>query len=249
MSLPYFPYYPKDFEAKTSHLTLEEDGAYNRLLRLCWMSPVCSLPDDDSWIMRRMRVDQETYDRVVRVVLEEFFERKNGRVSNATLIEIFNSSNEAHKKRVSAGAKGGKAKSLKTNKTVSSNARAMPKQPEPEPNNTPYSPPRGTADKPPKKSVSSKAGYPKPDDVEDSVWRDFLIVRKKQKAEVTETSMAGIIREANKAGYSLNDALRTCCERGWRGFKADWVKDEKPGARVVDLYDRSVPAWKRFGAI
>ena len=32
--LPYFPLYPTDFEADTSHLTLEEDGAYNRLLRL-----------------------------------------------------------------------------------------------------------------------------------------------------------------------------------------------------------------------
>jgi uncharacterized protein YdaU (DUF1376 family) len=31
MSLPYFPMYPTDFEAKTSHLTLAEDGAYNRL--------------------------------------------------------------------------------------------------------------------------------------------------------------------------------------------------------------------------
>ncbi|MCP5097247.1 MAG: YdaU family protein, partial [Chloroflexi bacterium] len=36
MSLPYFPMYPTDFEADTSHLTLEEDGAYNRLLRLMW---------------------------------------------------------------------------------------------------------------------------------------------------------------------------------------------------------------------
>ena len=66
MSLPYFPMYPSDFEAKTSHLTLEEDGAYNRLLRLCWMTPGASIPDDDAWIMRRMRVDQATFDRVVR---------------------------------------------------------------------------------------------------------------------------------------------------------------------------------------
>lgn len=51
MSLPYFPMFPTDFEAKTSHLTLAEDGAYNRLLRLMWMTPGCSLPDDDAWIM------------------------------------------------------------------------------------------------------------------------------------------------------------------------------------------------------
>ena len=128
MSLPYFPMYPTDFEAKTSHLTLEEDGAYNRLLRLCWMSPCCSLPDDDAWIRRRMRVDQDTYDRVVKVVLEEFFTRSNGRLSNARLIEEFEKSNAAHQRRKSAGSKGGNAKALKTKEIASSNATPIPEQ-------------------------------------------------------------------------------------------------------------------------
>lgn len=133
MGLPYFPMYPTDFEAKTSHLTLEEDGAYNRLLRLMWMTPGCSLPDDDAWIMRRMRVDADTFERVVRVVIDEFCERENGRLSNAKLSRVFSASNEAHKKRVSAGAKGGKSKALKTNDSAASNAKAMLKQPEPKP--------------------------------------------------------------------------------------------------------------------
>ncbi|URC15551.1 hypothetical protein DB2_49 [Octadecabacter Antarctic DB virus 2] len=133
MSLPYFPMFPTDFEAKTSHLTLAEDGAYNRLLRLMWMTPGCSLPDDDKWIMRRMRVDQSTFDDVVLIVIDEFCTRENGRVSNAKLTRVFASSNDAHQKRVSAGSKGGKAKSLKTNNPTPSNATAKPKQPEPEP--------------------------------------------------------------------------------------------------------------------
>lgn len=133
MSLPYFNLYPTDFEAKTSHLSLEEDGAYNRLLRLCWMMPGTSLPDDDAWIMRRMRVDQETFNRVVKVVLSEFFERRDGRVSNARMNREFDKSSTGHERRVLAGRAGGKAKALKTNNTESSNAKAMPKQPEPEP--------------------------------------------------------------------------------------------------------------------
>jgi uncharacterized protein YdaU (DUF1376 family) len=125
--------YPTDFEAKTSHLTLAEDGAYNRLLRLMWMTPGCTLPADHAWLMRRLRVDQETFDAVVKVVLDEFFTVKSGRLSNAKLTRVFDASSEAHQKRVSAGAKGGNAKSLKTLAAVSSNAKAMPKQPEPEP--------------------------------------------------------------------------------------------------------------------
>ena len=133
MSLPYFPMYPTDFEAKTSHLTLAEDGAYNRLLRLMWMTPGCTLPADDAWLIRRLRVDAQTFDEVVRVVLHEFFTVKNGRLSNAKLSRIFAETSVAHQKRVSAGSKGGKAKALKTLDSGSSNDKAMPKQPEPEP--------------------------------------------------------------------------------------------------------------------
>ena len=133
MSLPYFPMYPTDFEAKTSHLTLAEDGAYNRLLRICWMTPGCSIPDDDAWIMRRLRVDQATFDAVVKVVISEFFTSAKGRLSNAKLTRIFVETNESHKRRVQAGSKGGKSKPPQTNNKSSSNAKAMPKQPEPEP--------------------------------------------------------------------------------------------------------------------
>jgi uncharacterized protein YdaU (DUF1376 family) len=133
VSLPYFNLYPRDFEADTSHLSLEEDGAYNRLLRLCWMSPECSLPDDDAWIMRRMRVDEATYDRVVRPLISEFFSRKSGRVSNPRLSKEFSTSTEKHGRRVSAGKAGGEAKARKTKEIAPSNAVANPYQPEPEP--------------------------------------------------------------------------------------------------------------------
>lgn len=133
LSLPFFPLYPKDFEAKTSHLTLEEDGAYNRLLRLMWMTPGCTLPDDDVWIMRRMRCSEDAYERVVKVVIAEFFERKSGRIINPRMAKEYSSTSLAHAKRVEAGSKGGKAKALKQKESDPSNAKAMLKQPEPEP--------------------------------------------------------------------------------------------------------------------
>ena len=40
---------------------------------------------------------------------------------------------------------------------------------------------------------------------------------------MTDTALDGIRREAEKAGYSLELALETCCKRGWQGFEADWV--------------------------
>lgn len=61
------------------------------------------------------------------------------------------------------------------------------------------------------------------DGVDAQVVRDFKALRKAKKATITPTVIAGIKREADKAGYSLETALRTCCERGWQGFKAEWV--------------------------
>jgi hypothetical protein len=63
----------------------------------------------------------------------------------------------------------------------------------------------------------------KPDSVMDQVWNDWLALRKSKRAAVTETAIAGIEREAIKAGMTLGGALAMACERGWTGFKAEWV--------------------------
>ena len=128
MSLPYFPMYPSDYEAKTSHLTIAEDGAYFRLLRLCWMTTGCSLPDDDAWIMRRARAPSDDEKQAIRTILDEFFTLKNGRWINERLVSEFKEAESKHLKRKKAGRKGGSAKSLKSNDNEPSNATAMPEQ-------------------------------------------------------------------------------------------------------------------------
>lgn len=62
-----------------------------------------------------------------------------------------------------------------------------------------------------------------PDGVSPSVWADFQKLRKTKKAPVTKTAVDGIKREADRAGLSLEAALAVCCQRGWTGFKADWM--------------------------
>ena len=65
-------------------------------------------------------------------------------------------------------------------------------------------------------------------DVPETVIRDFKKLRNKLRAPITETAAAGIRREAEKAGITVEAALRMCCERGWRGFKAEWVMQSQP---------------------
>ena len=108
MSLPYMPYYVQQYEADTMHLTLEEDGVYMRLLRLCWRTPRCSIPNDVVWIRRQMRVNQKTFDAVVLPILDEFFKQRSGRYYSPKLTEVFAKANELSRKRSDAGKKGGR---------------------------------------------------------------------------------------------------------------------------------------------
>jgi hypothetical protein len=52
---------------------------------------------------------------------------------------------------------------------------------------------------------------------------DFLQIRKAKKAPFTQTALDGLKREAEKAGVTPASAVATCCERGWQGFKAEWL--------------------------
>lgn len=81
------------------------------------------------------------------------------------------------------------------------------------------------------------------DGVPEQVIHDFKALRRKLRAEITKTAMDGIKREAARAGITLTDALRMCCERGWRGFKAEWVQD-RGGLRGGDA-DQASPASMR----
>ena len=84
-----------------------------------------------------------------------------------------------------------------------------------------------------KKNTSRAKALQPPDGVSLSVWQDFQKLRKSKKAPLTDTSLDGIKREAEKAGWSLEDALSECCLRGWTGFKADWVTGNKSSAASV----------------
>ena len=87
---------------------------------------------------------------------------------------------------------------------------AQPPEPEPEPEPEPKH----------KKHIT-------PSGVSDSIFKDFLEVRKAKKAKWTETALKGLQREAVKANMTLEQVMQMCCERGWAGFKAEWAETAK----------------------
>jgi hypothetical protein len=80
--------------------------------------------------------------------------------------------------------------------------------------------------------------------VSESAARDWLAVRKSAKAPLTETAWNAVKTEAAKANLTIAEAVKIAAERGWRSFKADWLKD-KNGAtsgnsEMQDLFRRSL---------
>jgi uncharacterized protein YdaU (DUF1376 family) len=86
----------------------------------------------------------------------------------------------------------------------------------------------------------SKYSVDKPDNVDQRIWDDFILIRKNKKAPLTEAAWNGIVREANKAGFTLNAALQEICERNWTAFKADWVNKAKPVVQLNGFEGRGI---------
>ena len=66
--------------------------------------------------------------------------------------------------------------------------------------------------------------------VPSAIANDFLALRTKKKAPLTKTALDVILRESQKAEIPLTQALETCCQRGWQGFEAEWLKKSKPAS-------------------
>ena len=77
-----------------------------------------------------------------------------------------------------------------------------------------------------------------PEGVSSEVWDSFVKQRKASRAVITESVLKTIAFEAEKAKWTLEQALAECAARGWRGFKADWVL---PKPNPADIARVTVP--------
>lgn len=78
-----------------------------------------------------------------------------------------------------------------------------------------------------------------PVDVDPQVWADWLDLRKRKKAPVTQTVVDSAMRESSKARISFEEFLRIWCLRGSQGLQADWIKpSEISGAKPKSFRER-----------
>jgi len=198
----YYQFNIGDYQSHTAHLTDLEDLAYRRMLDWCYLHEK-PLPINPEEIARLVRM--RTHSDCIAVVLREYFKKtESGWISSRVLLEMDRVGEKSSKARASAKARWD-ANAKRTQSDGNATQDTLHK----------------TQDTLPKKNTVAP-----PEGVTEMVWRDWLKLRKAKKAAVTQTALDGIQREADKARVSLQTALETCCERGWTGFKAEWMQSQ-----------------------
>ena len=199
-----------DYRKDTSHLSLLEHGIYRQLLDSYYLHelPLCS---DIAKLMRSHSVRSAEEKQSLQNVLSDFFElTEDGYIHKRCDEVIAAYHGKSEKARESANARWQREEAKK-------NANALQTQSEGNANHKPI-----TINHKPITNKEIKT----PDGVSDEVFKDFIKLRKGLKAPVTETAIKGLQREGMKAGMSLQQVMEICCQNGWRGFKAEWMKEK-----------------------
>jgi uncharacterized protein YdaU (DUF1376 family) len=213
---PAFQFYPADYlgSQRVALMTLEEEGAYIRLLCYCWQHG--SIPSNPDQIARLIgKGASTTLATTVATMFKPHSENGSLLVHERLEQEILKQNEWARK-----SAEGGK-KSAQMRKMLKGGSTTVTRVVE-------DCLPNGINQKATLQSSSSSTNYiNKPDSVPEQVWNDFIKIRKAKKAPLTQTALNMIEREADNAGWTLEEAITECVSRGWQGFKSNWVQPKQ----------------------
>jgi uncharacterized protein YdaU (DUF1376 family) len=210
-TLPYYKWFWQDWRAnrKIQRMSYIERGLYRELLDECWVEG--AIPNDVNELADICGCPQQVMADAWQV-LSSCFVLIDGVLVNEKLHSLRTEKDVERLKKAENGKKGGIAKAI--GKQVPSNCHIEDKIKE---------------DKKREKNIVTPAG------VSESIFKDYLEVRKAKKAKWTETALKGLIRESDKAKITLQEAMQICCERGWIGFKAEWIQQEAKKAKELPL--------------
>ena len=204
----YYPFHIGDYISHTSHLSDAEDLAYRRMIDLYYQTEEPF--KDVAWVARRIKSTSE----IVKLLLEEFFEFdsdawRSKRADEEIAKYRLKADSARNANRIKTEKKSVLITELKSelisepNHIVTNNQEPITNNQEPNINTI------------------------TPSGVSDEVFKDFCKLRKGLKAPVTQTAINGLAKEGQKANLSLEQVMILCCQNGWRGFKAEWIKEKK----------------------
>jgi len=234
IDLHYFKRNIGDYHKKAGRLSMTEHGAYTLLMDSCYdreQFPTLEQAYDWCWA----RSDEEK--AAVRFVLEKFFVLQDGVYCQGRIQEEI----DRYHKNASINSKIAQEREEKrrtnrattvdestTNLHLTINQEPLTKNQEPKE----------------RKTKAKSSVVDRPPDVDEKVWQDYMATRK---TAITQTALALLEKEAQKAGITLEAALSECTMRGWTGFKADWMKNRATAAnRPLTVWEKSEQQKQEF---
>lgn len=203
----YYQFNIADYRKDTAHLTPIEHYIYRTLLDWYYLDEK-PIPLETQVVIRRLCLGFEYEQNLINVLQDFFIRTEKGYTHSRVEIEILAYHEKSIKNRIN-GKLGGRP--LKTQSVIV----GLPAETKRKPKKT-----QTINHKP----ITNKKYIPP---IPSELYLDYMNVRKAKKAgDLTETAFNGIAREAEKAGISVVEAIKQCCERGWVGFKADWIKEQ-----------------------
>ena len=200
VEMHYYQFHIGDYKSHTHHLSIIEDLAFRRLLDHYYLH---EQPIKQRDIARQ--IGMKDHEQEVLTVLDEFFlSTENGYINPRADDEI-----AKYRKFIEDGKRGAAKRWLKGGDSppIATPIATI--------NHKPI-----TNNQEPKKKATDVV---MPEGISQSVWDEFIAHRKAKKAKVTQLVIEGIGKEASKAGWSLEDALKETIVRNWQSFKAEWV--------------------------
>lgn len=224
--------YERIEQSDTWDIAAEIPWAQHALMMMwyvAWKQTPCgSFPNDESTIRVKCKVPLKAWAQMRDVLLRGWWPGDDGRLYHDTIVARVLEMLEYRRKEAArrAGNRGKPPGVPRDNHGT----------PEGEHTDDTGSPDTGTGTgtipSSPKKEGAPRRTPPpgRPDGVSDRVWADWLSLRTKKRAPVTETVIEEALRESIKADMTLEQFLRIWCMRGSQGLCADWIKPAERAA-------------------
>ncbi len=217
----YYTFNVGDYRKDTGHLTTLEHGIYRQLIDWYYLDEA-PIPKETQVVIRRLRLGSDSDMKSLQNVLDDFFVLQDDGYHQGHCDAVIAKYHEKADKNKTNGKLGGRPK--KTQSVILGN----PNETQTKGNQEPIT----NNHKPIKNTGASAPIVLRPDFIDEQLWNDWLIVRKKKSAPLTPTAWAMMTNQVEKAGWTLEKAIQECCLRTWATFRADWLsngdKTEQP---------------------
>lgn len=236
----YYSHNIGDFAVETKYMTFEQKGLYIDMIDR-YLST--AKPLDTHWVATIKRLASEG---AVDAVLMLCFEERDGSFYNERCEKIIADYEAmAEKNRRNALKRSKKTTETEANKPLGNNGNGT---------SLPSGNPLATQsvatnnhkprtinqecviDTRPKttRPKTTKPKLEKPDGVSDQVWDEWQALKRKLCKSCTQRMVDAIVRESEKAGMTVEEAMTYQLEKGWKGFEAEWVHNAQPKNRPTD---------------